>query len=145
MKKGTATFQVFGKFPTLNEVLQSARNGFAYNKVKRNWEARIVRATFQIPRFERVRLFYKLWERDKRRDPSNVAAVAVKFIEDALVKAWVLPNDGWGVIEGYSVIWSLEKGSGVEVTIEGELSDETRTDARSAAAKRKFEAQARTS
>ncbi len=30
-----------------------------------------------------------------KRDPSNIAAAAAKFIEDGLIKAGVIENDGW--------------------------------------------------
>ena len=55
----------------------------------------------------RVRIRYAFYEAPLKkgarlRDKSNIAAFAVKVIEDALVEEGVLPDDGWDVVEGYS-------------------------------------------
>ena len=54
----------------------------------------------------------------RRRDLDNVA-FAKKFIQDSLVHAGVLVNDGWNQIEGFTDDFAVDpKNPRVEVTIE---------------------------
>ena len=49
---------------------------------------------------------------------SNVAAMSVKVIEDALQKYGVISNDGWANIAGYSQDFFVDKDNPrIEVTI----------------------------
>lgn len=125
----TVSFLVRGKFPTLNDLLrQHGASPHVYNATKKRCQNAVASAVrqYKLPAFRTASLKYELLERNKRRDPSNVAAAAVKFIEDALVSMAVLPGDGWNVIQGIQVEWSLESFQGVYVTIEGEVCDEPR-------------------
>lgn len=125
----TVSFLVRGKFPTLNDLLREhGVSPHAYNATKKRCQNAVAAAVrqYKLPAFRTASLKYELLERNKRRDPSNVAAAAVKFIEDALVGMAVLPGDGWSVIQGIRVEWSLESFQGVCVTIEGEVCDEPR-------------------
>lgn len=66
-----------------------------------------IRAARLIPCSGRVRIRYRFYEAPKRkgarlRDKSNISGFAVKVIEDALVEAGVIPDDGWDVVAGYS-------------------------------------------
>ena len=52
-------------------------------------------------RFERpVFLLYRYYEKDKRRDKDNVSGFAHKVIQDALVAAGTLEDDGWKHVTG---------------------------------------------
>lgn len=42
------------------------------------------------------------YERDRRRDKDNISSFGRKVIQDGLVKAGVLANDGWAQIAGFS-------------------------------------------
>lgn len=65
-----------------------------------------------------VKMYYTWYEKDRRRDKDNIA-FARKFIQDALVKAGTLPNDGWNEIEGfYDTFLVDKKNPRVEVEIE---------------------------
>ena len=57
----------------------------------------------------RVRLDYLWVERDRRRDPSNVAGFGVKVIEDALVTCGVLQDDGWDEIAGITHAYAIDR------------------------------------
>lgn len=125
----TVRFLVLGKFPTLNDLLrQHGASPHAYNATKKRCQNAVAAAVrqYKLPAFKSASIKYELLERDKRRDPSNVAAVAIKFIEDALVGMAVLPGDGWKHVVGFEVTWALESFQGVYVTIEGEVCDEPR-------------------
>ena len=45
---------------------------------------------------------YRWYERNKRRDLDNISSFGRKVIQDALVYAKVLQNDGWQEIAGFS-------------------------------------------
>ena len=93
-------------FPGLNDYIsveRSHRQKAA--KMKRDCQnAVILCARRQIRgKFTRPVVMNYLWvEKDRRRDKDNVAAFGRKVIQDALVKAGVLHNDGWANIEGFS-------------------------------------------
>lgn len=69
----------------------------------------------------RVNIKYRFYEPNKRRDKDNISAVAHKFIQDALVSAGVLKDDGWDYIEGFSDEFFLDRHNPrIEVYIYGE-------------------------
>jgi hypothetical protein len=70
-----------------------------------------------LRRMERIRLTFRWVERDRKRNPDNVAA-GHKFVLDGLVTAKILPNDGWSQIAGWSDTFEVGPRPGVEVTIE---------------------------
>nr|WP_278885619.1 RusA family crossover junction endodeoxyribonuclease [[Ruminococcus] torques] len=45
---------------------------------------------------------YKWFEKNRRRDLDNVSSFGRKVIQDALVRAHILQNDGWKEIVGFS-------------------------------------------
>lgn len=45
---------------------------------------------------------YTWYERNRRRDKDNISSFGRKVIQDGLVKAGILKNDGWAQIEGFS-------------------------------------------
>ena len=49
-----------------------------------------------------VRMIYRWYEKDRRRDLDNISSFGRKVIQDALVQAHVLQNDGWKEIVGFS-------------------------------------------
>lgn len=61
---------------------------------------------------------YTWYERNRKRDKDNISSFGRKVIQDGLVKAGVLKNDGWRHIEGFSDrFWVDEKRPRVEVEI----------------------------
>lgn len=66
-----------------------------------------------------VRMKYTWYERNKRRDKDNISSFGRKIIQDGLVQAGVLPDDGWEYIDGFSDdFWVDKKNPRVEVEIE---------------------------
>ena len=106
--KFTISGQYYGKntLPGLNDYIASCnRSPHAGAKMKKDMQ--MIISNFirkQLPKVcitERVYIQYDFYEHSQARDPSNVAAVAVKFIEDALQECKVLQGDGWKNISGF--------------------------------------------
>lgn len=71
----------------------------AYAQLKARWTDFIVACVRSdgepiVPRIS-AHFTYVVAEPSRRRDPSNAGMGAIKFIEDALQVAGVIPNDGW--------------------------------------------------
>lgn len=117
------TFWVAGKVPSLNDLIDAKGTrapiirsiimrqkpkkgqrggGFdLYNDIKQDWTQRTIRAVGSpFVRVTSAYFGYVVVEERKNRDPSNVVSAAIKFIEDGLIKAGVIPNDGWGNVLG---------------------------------------------
>jgi len=95
-------FFVPGPLPGLNELIAAAKGsggqGRAYSRLKRQWTETI----WALAKRDRLKPFvgratfrFEWIEKDKRRDPDNIAAGGRKLILDGLVKAGVLKGDGW--------------------------------------------------
>lgn len=122
-------FFVPGKVPSLNELLD-AKGGthekkrllilrhlpkkgkntpqwvHAYNDIKQSWKQRTIRAIgAPFVRINASFFGYVIVEQEKRRDPSNICSSAIKFIEDGIVEAGVMRDDGWDNVLGIRVHW----------------------------------------
>ena len=116
------TLIIEGRLPGMNEYTSAQRmNKYAGANMKRkhqdNVMAEIWRCNLQ-PVNVPVRLMYKYFEPNKRRDKDNVAAFAHKVIQDALVQSRTLPDDGWDEIFGFSDEFYVDKENPrIEVTL----------------------------
>lgn len=122
-------FFVPGKVPSLNELLD-AKGGTApkvasiimrhlpkkgkqrgarfdaYNNIKQDWKRRTIDAIgTPFVRVKACYFGYLVVEQEKRRDPSNICASAIKFIEDGIVEAGVMSDDGWKNVLGIRPHW----------------------------------------
>ena len=52
---------------------------------------------------------YHWYEPNRRRDKDNVSSFGRKVIQDALVRAKILRNDGWNDIEGFQDEFEVDK------------------------------------
>lgn len=102
-----------GTLAGLNEYIAAERaNRYAGAALKKRSEAVVMNSARQLGsvRFERpVRMVYRWYEPNRRRDKSNICAFGRKVIEDALVRAGVLVNDGWANIDGFSDEFFVDK------------------------------------
>ena len=112
-----------GPLPSLNDLIEArthhgrsvgagGKRWNEYSATKRMLEDRVVfcvRAQHIHP-VDAAYFTYVFIENDRRRNPSNIVSAAVKIIEDALQKAGVIKNDGWGEVLGISAYWHCEPG-----------------------------------
>jgi hypothetical protein len=116
-------FFIPGPLPGLNEIIAAAKGcggrGRAYSAMKATWTQTCALHALSsgLRRVDRVRLAFRWVERDRKRNPDNIAA-AHKFILDGLVTAKILDNDGWSQVAGWSDTFEVGKRPGVEVTVE---------------------------
>lgn len=84
-----------------------------YNKVKQEWSKKVSKLVTEkgFNKVESCYFNYLVVEKTKKRDPSNVCASAIKFIEDGLQIAGVIPNDGWDNVLGIRTYWIKDKES----------------------------------
>lgn len=82
-----------------------------YNQLKQEWSnkvcSHVVKVGFNV--CKSAYFHYLLVEPNMKRDPSNIAAAAAKFIEDGLIKAGVIENDGWKQVLGLQSYWEHYK------------------------------------
>jgi len=119
-------FVIKGTLPGLNDYLKAERS---FNKkhscgndmkqecqmlISNAIRTQLKRLRIDVP----VYISYSFYEPNKRRDLDNIAGVAHKFIQDALVKCNVLENDGWRSIIGFRDTFFVDKHNPrIEVTL----------------------------
>ena len=114
------TLFIPGPLPGLNQLLQAKakmgqkvyRNGIRWNGLanlkKQHGDAIYWEAMAQkLKPMTRAYLIFEWHELDDTRDPDNLVAGGRKIILDALVKAGILPDDGWEHIVGWRDQWRL--------------------------------------
>lgn len=100
------SFTIDGEMTDLNTYIRAERsNRFAASTIKKRETQRVAAIAKYIykikPAKEPVFITYKWYCKNKKKDKSNIAAFAKKCIEDGLVKAGVLSDDGWENIQGW--------------------------------------------
>ena len=81
-----------------------------YNTVKQDFKKmaiNVIKETGFVP-VEACYFAYLVVETKRNRDPSNFCASAIKFAEDSLTEAGVIPNDGWNQVLGINTYWRHE-------------------------------------
>ncbi len=123
----TASLWVPGPLPGMNELIAAAKGsrgtGRGYSRIKRQWTETVwaLAKAKRLPKFERARFVFTWVEKHRRRDPDNIAAGGRKLILDGLVKAGVIPGDGWAHVAWWSDAFTLDspaEGCGVMVFLE---------------------------
>lgn len=99
--------------PGMNELIDANRNSrYKGAGLKKYWQHRVEMCIKRKsrPLREPVTITWVWIEKDRRRDPDNVAAGGKKIILDALVKTKFLRNDGWGNIQSPMTDgWKVDK------------------------------------
>ena len=112
-----------GRLPGLNEYIEANRaNRQKGAAMKRQWERVVVLAArAQLKGWKArgpVEIRYLWVEKDRRRDKDNISSFGRKAVQDALVKAGVLPNDGWRDIARFTDDFAVDRDNPrVEVEI----------------------------
>ena len=115
----TYKFTISGKLPGLNDYINAERsNRYIAAKMKKQAEQIILWSLGKKIKFDKpVFITYRWVEKDRRRDKDNIC-FAKKFIQDALVRAKVLKNDGWNDIADFKDSFDIDsKNPRIEVTI----------------------------
>lgn len=93
-------------------------NGYSATKKQITTRVKLLARAARLLPVEAGYFTYLIRERSQRRDPSNVAAGAVKMLEDGLKEAGVIRNDGWACILGFVSYWMVDaRNPGVTVFI----------------------------
>lgn len=117
-------FVISGRLNNLNDYTNACRTHRQKgNNMKRKNAQKVLQVIYeQLPRVrieKPVTVTYTWYEKDRRRDLDNVSSFGRKVIQDALVKAGVLRNDGWKEIRGFSDRFAVDADNPrIEVEIE---------------------------
>ena len=110
-----------GRFPSINEYVNCCRrNRYSGAAMVDKAEKDIIDQLkkqklkpFKVP----VRIAYKFYEPNRRRDKDNVSGFFHKVFQDSLVKAGLLPDDGWDEISGYRDDFGIDKNPHIDVLV----------------------------
>ena len=109
----TYKFTIRGTLPGLNEYIeQERRHRQAGAKLKKQCECVVLHALRSLGKLQiekPVYMIYHWFEKDRRRDKDNISSFGRKVIQDALVKARILQNDGWKNIIGFEDRFEVDK------------------------------------
>jgi len=99
--------------PGLNEIISAAeRSPHAWGNLKKRWSSIVALYALQqhFPAIEGPAHFWiELVEPNRKRDPDNILAGALKIIFDALQGSKLLRNDGWNHVLSISPTWRVDK------------------------------------
>lgn len=115
---------VWGQLPGMNEFIDANRRNYhAGAKMKKEAEYIVTVCARKTLRRWRasgpVFMRYVWYEPNQKRDLDNISGFGRKIIQDALVKAGYLKNDGWRDIIGFSDEFRVDKKEPrIEVYIE---------------------------
>ena len=115
---------IHGRLDNLNDYITACRsNPHQGAKLKAKNEQKVLAEIYEqlgSLRITRpVRMIYRWYEKDRRRDLDNVSSFGRKVIQDALVDTGVIQNDGWKEIIGFSDEFYVDKKNPrIEVEIE---------------------------
>lgn len=118
------TLIIKGKLDSLNDYTKACRsNRYAGAEMKHKNENTVLCAIYeQLGRTRingKIKMRYKWFEPNTKRDLDNVSSFGRKVIQDALVKAKIITDDGWKNILGFSDEFHVDKKNlRIEVVIE---------------------------
>ena len=114
-----------GSLPGLNEYINAERtNRYKGAEMKRRAESIVLHAARSLGKWraeQPVYMVYHWYCPDRRRDKDNISSFGRKVIQDALVRAKILQNDGWKDIIGFEDRFYIDrKNPRIVVEIEEE-------------------------
>lgn len=110
------TLIIAGRLNNMNDYTSACRtNQYKGAKLKQKNENVVKQAIYeQLGRLrikKPVRMLYRWYEPNKRRDLDNISAFGRKVIQDALVDTRVLQDDGWRYVKGFQDEFYVDKGN----------------------------------
>ncbi len=110
------TLIIAGRLDNMNDYTSACRtNQYKGAKLKQKNENAVKQAIYeQLGRLrikKPVRMLYRWYEPNKRRDLDNISAFGRKVIQDALVDTRVLQDDGWRYVKGFQDEFYVDKGN----------------------------------
>ena len=110
------TLIIAGRLDNMNDYTSACRtNQYKGAKLKQKNENVVKQAIYeQLGRLcikNPVRMLYRWYEPNKRRDLDNISAFGRKVIQDALVDTRVLQDDGWRYVKGFQDEFYVDKGN----------------------------------
>lgn len=108
------TLIIAGRLDNMNDYTSACRtNQYKGAKLKQKNENVVKQAIYeQLGRLRiknPVRMLYRWYEPNKRRDLDNISAFGRKVIQDALVDTRVLQDDGWRCVKGFQDEFYVDK------------------------------------
>jgi Holliday junction resolvase RusA-like endonuclease len=104
------SFTIPGTLPTMNEIVAaSKKNHMAYANMKKDYTALVMISAQGLPKVSKADFIITWYCENKRKDPDNIAGGGIKMILDGLVKAGVIPNDGWSEINSITHHFEVDK------------------------------------
>lgn len=116
-------FTIYGRLKSMNDfIFANRKNPHAGNGMKRQEQTKVKTALLNqqkdVPLKIPIKIIYRFYEKDRRRDRDNIASFAHKVIQDAMVEVGMIPNDGWSEIRGFEDHFEVDKEHPrIEVTI----------------------------
>lgn len=103
-----------GKLPNLNDYIAAERTNRHKGAKMKTGSGNIVAAAIgqclRGVRIEKpVEMHYFWYEPNKRRDKDNVSSFGRKVIQDSLVDAGILKDDGWKHVVGFSDRFEVDR------------------------------------
>lgn len=105
-----------GTLNNLNDYIAAERaNRYRGAKMKADNEKSVVAAVMQCMRGVKIErpvfMEYTWFEKNRRRDLDNISSFGRKVVQDALVSAGVLKDDGWKHVVGFSDRFDVDKAN----------------------------------
>lgn len=117
-------FTIAGRLPGMNEFISANRtHPVKGHRMKRDSQGLVIStAACQLGKLHirrPVRINYRFYEPNRKRDLDNIAGFAHKVVQDALVEYGILPNDSWEYIKGFTDTFALDsQNPRIEIEIE---------------------------
>lgn len=106
-------FIIRGSLPGLNEYINAERtNRYKGAELKSRAESIVLHSLRSLGKWRAespVYMVYHWYCADRRRDKDNISSFGRKVIQDALVRAKIIKNDGWNDIIGFEDVFYIDK------------------------------------
>lgn len=110
----TYKFTINGRLNGNNEFINANRtNPYKGNKMKQDAEEIVIwsiRKHLKDLKINKpIHIHYRFIEKNRMRDKDNIASFGMKVIQDSLVKAGTIKNDGWKEVDSFSFSFGVDK------------------------------------